>query len=99
MRRFFRLNLTEKYSNLPEPARLPLLSNDVLREMQVVKLVLVVAVVAKVVVVEVKAPELKVVTITSPCKVSTPQQQCPQSCASSTQGGRPLWHTRGKVPA
>ena len=53
MRRFFRLNLTEKYSNLPEPAWLPLLNNDVLGEIQEVKLVLVVAVVAEVVVVEV----------------------------------------------
>ena len=30
---FFRLNMTEKYSNLPEPAWLPLLNNNVFRVM------------------------------------------------------------------
>ena len=53
MRRFFLDWILLKYSNLPEPAWLPLLNNDVLGEIQEVKLVLVVAVVAEVVVVEV----------------------------------------------
>ena len=36
--------------------------------------------------------------VTIPCKVSTPQWQCPQSCAHNRLGGTLLWHMRGKAP-